>query len=77
MPSAAPFRRTDVHVVDDQDRDVPNGEPSEMVIRHSAERPDGFFQVTRRCVEQLRPPDAASFHTGDASDVAPTACCIS
>jgi crotonobetaine/carnitine-CoA ligase len=34
----------DVRVVDDQDRDVPDGEPGEMVIRHSAETPRaGFF----------------------------------
>jgi crotonobetaine/carnitine-CoA ligase len=57
----------DVRVVDDQDRDVPDGEPGEMIIRYSADAPrTGFFSG------YLDDPVATEtawrggwFHTGD------------
>src|SRR4029079_18079915 len=57
----------DVRVVDEDDRDVPDGDPGEMLVRHSAATP-------RRCCFSTYLDDAAAteaawrggwFHTGD------------
>jgi acyl-CoA synthetase (AMP-forming)/AMP-acid ligase II len=57
----------DVRVVDDQERDVADGQPGEMLVRHSAETP------RRGCFSGYLKDDAATeagwkggwFHTGD------------
>jgi crotonobetaine/carnitine-CoA ligase len=57
----------DVRVVDDQDRDVPDGTPGEMLVRHSAATP------RRGCFSGYLKDEAATetawrggwFHTGD------------
>ena len=69
----------DVRVVDDHDRDVPDGQPGEMLIRHSAATP------RRGCFSGYLDDEAATeaawrggwFHTGDVVSRSPTACCIS
>jgi crotonobetaine/carnitine-CoA ligase len=58
----------EVRVVDDADRDVSDGQPGEMLVRHSAETP------RRGCFSGYLKDDAATetawqggwFHTGDA-----------
>ncbi len=58
----------DVRVVDEQDRDVPDGEPGEMLVRHSAATP------RRGCFSGYLDDEPATeaawrggwFHTGDA-----------
>jgi acyl-CoA synthetase (AMP-forming)/AMP-acid ligase II len=57
----------DIRVVDDQDRDVPDGTPGEMIIRHSAETPrkdffSGYFDDPAATELAWR---GGWFHTGD------------
>lgn len=58
----------DVRVVDDEDRDVPDGQPGEMLVRHSVATPrKGFFSGY---LDDAAATEAAWrggwFHTGDA-----------
>jgi crotonobetaine/carnitine-CoA ligase len=63
----------DVRVVDDHDRDVPDGQPGEMLIRHSAATP------RRGCFSGYLDDEAATetawrggwFHTGDVVSRSP------
>jgi crotonobetaine/carnitine-CoA ligase len=57
----------DVRVVDDQDRDVPDGQPGEMLIRHSAATPrraffSGYLDDEEATATAWR---GGWFHTGD------------
>ena len=57
----------EVRVVDDADRDVPDGQPGEMLVRHSAETPrrgcfSGYLKDERRPKAAWR---GGWFHTGD------------
>ncbi len=67
------FPGVEVRVVDDQDRDVPDGQPGEMLIRHSAATPRrGFFSGY---LADEPATEAAWrggwFHTGDTVHRAP------
>lgn len=58
----------DVRVVDDKDQDVPQGQPGEMVIRHSVATPrrdffSGYLKDEKATDEAWR---GGWFHTGDA-----------
>jgi acyl-CoA synthetase (AMP-forming)/AMP-acid ligase II len=58
----------EVRVVDGEDRDVPLGEPGEMLVRHSAETPrrgafSGYLNLPEATEEAWR---GGWFHTGDA-----------
>jgi acyl-CoA synthetase (AMP-forming)/AMP-acid ligase II len=62
-----PVPGIDVRVVDEHDRDVPRGEPGEMVLRHSAEAPQrgfysGYLKNEAATAEAWR---GGWFHTGD------------
>ena len=57
----------DVRVVDEQDREVPDGTPGEMVVRHSAESPrrgafSGYLQADAETEKGWR---GGWWHTGD------------
>jgi len=57
----------DVRVVDDADRDVPDGEPGEMLVRHSQQTPrrgcfSGYFKDEAATEAAWR---GGWFHTGD------------
>ncbi|MGE3917806.1 MAG: AMP-binding protein, partial [Hyphomicrobiaceae bacterium] len=57
----------DVRVVDDQDRDVADGTPGEMVVRHSAETPRraAFSGYLKNGEETEKGWRGGWFHTGD------------
>jgi crotonobetaine/carnitine-CoA ligase len=57
----------EVRVVDDADRDVPDGAPGEMVIRHSAETPrrGAFSGYLKNDEETEKAWRGGWFHTGD------------
>ncbi len=57
----------DVRVVDDQDRDVPDGTPGEMLVRHSAETPrrGAFSGYLKNDEETAKGWRGGWFHTGD------------
>ncbi|MDX2156728.1 MAG: AMP-binding protein [Hyphomicrobiaceae bacterium] len=57
----------DVRVVDEQDRDVPDGTPGEMVVRHSAETPRraAFSGYLKNDEETEKGWRSGWFHTGD------------
>lgn len=62
-----PVPGIEVRVVDQDDRDVPPGQPGEMVIRHSAETPrkhffSGYLKDEKATEEAWR---GGWFHTGD------------
>ena len=62
-----PVPGVDVRIVDDSDRDVPEGAPGEMVIRHSAETPrrGAFSGYLKNDVETEKSWRGGWFHTGD------------
>jgi crotonobetaine/carnitine-CoA ligase len=57
----------DVRVVDDGDRDVPDGTPGEMLVRHSAQTPrrGAFSGYLKNEAETERAWRGGWFHTGD------------
>ena len=67
------FPGFDVKVVDDQDRDVPDGTPGEMVVRHSAATPrrGAYSGYLKNEAETERAWRGGWFHTGDTVYRAP------
>src|SRR5262249_43055434 len=57
----------EIRVVDEADRDVPDGAPGEMVFRHSAETPrrGAFSGYLRNDAETEKAWHGGWFHTGD------------
>ena len=57
----------DIRVVDEHDRDVPDGTPGEMLVRHSAETPrrGAFSGYLKNAEETERGWRGGWFHTGD------------
>jgi acyl-CoA synthetase (AMP-forming)/AMP-acid ligase II len=69
----------DVRVVDDQDLDLPDGTPGEMLVRHSAATPrqDFFSGYLDDPVATEQAWRGGWFHTGDIVTRPPTGCCVS
>ena len=65
--SAAPSPGFDVRVVDEQDREVADGTPGEMVVRHSAATPrrGAFSGYLKNEAETEQAWRGGWFHTGD------------